>query len=298
MGRNFGLGDIDKLKSQAAAGRSAVALLFGGAVFAGVVYNSVYTVQGGYKAIKFNILAGLDTKSFGPGTHLRIPFVERPIQFDVRQQPVSIQSSQGSRDLQIVNTTVRVLYRANEHRLQELYRRLGGNYADVVLPSISNEVLKSVIAQYNASELITRRPEVSASITHELSERAKEFCLDIMDVSIVQMNFGKEYTQAVESKQIAQQMAERARFKVEQAQQEKQGIIILAQGEAESARLIGNACKQNNAFIELRKFEAAKEIALAIAKGKNKAMVDSDALMFDLVCNFFFFFFFFFFSKL
>eukprot|EP01060_Flectonema_neradi_P028356 TRINITY_DN380_c1_g1_i1.p1 TRINITY_DN380_c1_g1~~TRINITY_DN380_c1_g1_i1.p1 ORF type:complete len:290 (+),score=58.72 TRINITY_DN380_c1_g1_i1:79-948(+) len=282
MGRNFGLGDIDKLKGQAAAGKSAAAMLLGGMLFAGTLYSSLYTVQGGFKAIKFNVFTGLDSASYGAGTHFRIPLIERPIQFDVRQQPMSIQSSQGSRDLQIVNTTVRVLYRANEHRLQELYRRLGIGYSDVVLPSISNEVLKSVIAQYNASELITRRPEVSASITEELSERAREFCLEIIDVSIVHMNFSKEYTQAVESKQIAQQMAERARFKVEQAQQEKQGIIILAQGEAESAKLIGNACKQNNAFIDLRKYEAAKEIAAAVAKSKTKAMLDADTLMFDL----------------
>ena len=40
-------------------------------------------------------------------------------------------------------------------------------------------------AQYNASELITRRPEVSAAITHELLKRAKDFYLDIIDVSIV-----------------------------------------------------------------------------------------------------------------
>ena len=59
------------------------------------------------------------------------------------------------------------------------------------------------------------------------------------------MNFGKEYTSAVEAKQIAQQMAERARFKVEQAQQEKKGTIILAEGEAESAKLIGEAVRDN-----------------------------------------------------
>eukprot|EP01064_Diplonema_japonicum_P014923 TRINITY_DN2265_c1_g1_i1.p1 TRINITY_DN2265_c1_g1~~TRINITY_DN2265_c1_g1_i1.p1 ORF type:complete len:319 (+),score=86.23 TRINITY_DN2265_c1_g1_i1:70-957(+) len=278
---------LDQLKNAGVPRGMArgVGLAIGGIFLAGAAMNSLYTVQGGFKAIKFNMLTGLDPRSFEAGTHVKIPYLEKPILFDIRQQPISIQSSQGSRDLQIVNTTVRVLYKANESNLPELYRTLGQNYADVVLPSISNEVLKSVIAQYNASELITRRPEVSAAITSELQVRAKEFFLEISDVSIVQMNFGKEYTAAVESKQIAQQMAERARFKVEQAQQEKKGVIILAEGEAESAKLIGNAIKNNRSFIDLRRMEAAKEISSTLAKSPNKLTLDADALLLNLTAK-------------
>eukprot|EP01061_Rhynchopus_euleeides_P019931 TRINITY_DN32671_c1_g1_i1.p2 TRINITY_DN32671_c1_g1~~TRINITY_DN32671_c1_g1_i1.p2 ORF type:complete len:296 (+),score=115.50 TRINITY_DN32671_c1_g1_i1:57-944(+) len=275
---------LDQLKKTGVPGGAMrrLGLAVAGVGFAAAAYNSLYTVQGGYRAIKFNLLTGLGPDTYGAGTHFRVPLLEKVVQFDVRQQPISIQSSQGSRDLQVVNTTVRVLFRANEGQLSNLYRRLGQQYADVVLPSISNEVLKSVIAQYNASELITRRPEVSAAITRELLNRAKDFYIDIVDVSIVQMNFGKEYTAAVESKQIAQQMAERARFKVEQAQQEKKGVIILAQGEAESARLIGKAVQANKSFIELRRLEAADEIARTLSKSPNKLTLDSEALMLSL----------------
>ncbi|KAJ9457323.1 Prohibitin-6 [Diplonema papillatum] len=257
-------------------------LAMGGLLLAGAAYNALYTVQGGFRAIKFNMITGLDPLTYGPGTHFKVPLLESPIIFDVRQQPISIQSSQGSRDLQVVNTTIRILFKSNENNLQKLYRQIGPNYQDVILPSIANEVLKSVIAQYNASELITKRPEVSRAITNQLSIRAMDFFIDIMDVSIVQMNFGKEYTAAVESKQIAQQMAERAKFMVEQAEQEKKGVTILAEGEAESARLIGQAVKQNQSFLDLRRMEAAKEIATTLARSPNKVMLDSDSLLVNL----------------
>ena len=140
---------LDQLKKHGMPGNSAIARRIGlGAAAVGslfMAYNSLYTVQGGYKAVKFNCITGLSEESYGAGTHFRVPLLETVTHFDIRQQPISIQSSQGSRDLQIVNTSVRVLYKANEQNLPTLYRRLGMQYADVVLPSISNEVLKAVI---------------------------------------------------------------------------------------------------------------------------------------------------------
>lgn len=51
------------------------------------------------------------------------------------------------------------------------------------------------------------------------------------------MTFGKEFTQAVEAKQIAQQEAERAKFIVERSEQERQANVIRAEGEAEAVRV-------------------------------------------------------------
>ena len=73
------------------------------------------------------------------------------------------------------------------------------------------------------------------------------------DVSITDLSFGSEFTRAIEEKQIAQQQAERARYLVEQAEQERQQIIIRAQGEAESAKLLGQAMSQSPAFLELKR---------------------------------------------
>ena len=122
---------------------------------------------------------------------------------------------------------------------------------------------------------------MSKQIAAALTQRSGSFYIDISDVAITNMTFGKEYTAAIEAKQIAQQMAERARFQVDQALQEKKGMIVLAEGEAESATLIGEAIRSQPGFLEMRRLEASRAIAKMIGAMTNstKVVLDSDMLM-------------------
>lgn len=213
---------------------------------------------------------GILPLSVGEGTHFKIPYFQYPKILDVRSSPRLISARTGTKDLQNVNISLRVLSRPQIDHLPHIYSEYGTDYADRILPSVGNEVLKSVVAQYDASELLTFRDKVSRQISAELNERAKNFYLTLDDVSITHLEYSQEFSRAVELKQVAQQDAERQKFVVMRSEQERQAAIIKAEGESEAARLVSDAiAKSGSGFIEVQRIDAAREIAETLAKSRN-----------------------------
>lgn len=240
------------------------------AVVGGVVKTALYNVNGGHRAVIFDRFAGVKDLVVGEGTHFLVPWVQKPIIYDIRAKPTSVPTITGSKDLQNVNITLRILFRPMAGELPNIYRNLGIDYDERVLPSIINEVLKATVAQYDASELITQREIVSSKITDELTNRAAQFGIILDDISITHLSFGREFTEAVESKQVAFQEVEKAKYTVEREEQRKKAAVIRAEGDSAAAILIAKALKEGGeGLIELRKIEAAEDIAYQLSQSPN-----------------------------
>ncbi|KAL2971621.1 hypothetical protein AAZX31_15G206000 [Glycine max] len=190
-------------------------------------------VDDGQLVVLFDRFRGILNETIGEGTHFLIPWVQKPYIFDIRTHTHTFSFVSGTKDLQMVNQTL---------------CNLGLEYNEKVLPSIGNEVLKAVVAQFNTDQLLTDRPHLSALI----------ILLD--DVAITHLSYGIEFSRAVEQKQVAQQEAER------------QVAIIRAEGESDTVKLISDATvSAGMGLIELRRIEASREIAATLAKSPNVA---------------------------
>jgi len=250
--------------------RSGSVIGIGGAALIAIQQTCLVDVDAGTRAVIFDKLRGVQETVVGEGTHFLIPMLQVPIIMDVRSRPRSIHSVTGTKDLQMVNISLRVLSRPQEDKLPHIYNTLGADFDDRILPSIGNEVLKSVVAQYNAEELLSKRAAVSEAIRAALIERAAKFNLLLDDVAITHLTFGAEFAKAIENKQVAQQEAETQAYVVMKSDQERKAAVIRAEGEAEAAELISKAMvSAGNGLIEVRRIDTAKEVAKILSRGRN-----------------------------
>ena len=83
---------------------------------------SMYDVKGGTRAVIFDRLSGVKETVVNEGTHFLIPWLQKSIIYDVRTKPRNISTTTGSKDLQMVSLTLRVLHRPEVQNLPKIYQ--------------------------------------------------------------------------------------------------------------------------------------------------------------------------------
>lgn len=216
----------------------------------------IVIVGAGQRGVVFNNFSGIEDRILGEGTHLRVPFLESVTTVSVRTQKTDVKAEAASKDLQTVNTDIVINWHLDASKVNKIYQQVGdeASVVDRIMVPAVNEVVKAATAQKTASEVLAKRAELKADVDRLLSERLLKFNVILEDVSIVNVNFSPEFNKAIEQKQVAQQEAERALFKTQEASATAQATINLARGEAEANRL-----KQQSLSSELLQLRAIEK---------------------------------------
>lgn len=192
------------------------------------------------------------------GIHMKAPW-EKVVKMDNRVQKQSIELSCFSSDIQEVKIVYTVNYQIDKQNAMTIYSTIGKEYYDIaVVPNITESV-KVVTAKFTAEKLVGTREKLAQAIETDLSERLKEYNIELVSTSIEDMDFTDAYTNAVEAKQVAQQNKLKAETEAEQK-------IIEAEANAEVKRINAQA-KADAALIEAEaEAEANKKISKSLDK--------------------------------
>ena len=233
-----------------------------------VASSSVKIVESGNRGVLTQWSAvDLTAPPLAEGIHFVVPFQDEVVQIEVRTLKYDKETRSASKDLQTVQTTVTVNYHPDTEKVHFLYKEIGLSYENRVIQPAIDETVKQVSANYNAEELITKRPLVKADIENAIRERLDQFYIETEVISITDFEFSPLFAKAIESKVEAEQKAQKAendliRIEVEARQLEAQAVgtaaanIAEAQGEAEAISIINNALSSNPFYLEWLKTQA------------------------------------------
>ncbi|MDQ7834744.1 MAG: prohibitin family protein [Humidesulfovibrio sp.] len=232
---------------------SGVIALVVGAVILLVFFTPWVQVGAGQRGIVLNFGAVQD-KVLDEGLHPRIPIMQEIVLMDVKVQKVETDAAAASADLQDVSSRVALNYHIIPDKANVVFQKIGINFRERIIDPAILEVVKAVTAKYTAEELITKRPAVSEAMRVTLMERLGHNNIAVDAFSIVIFSFSKVFTEAIEAKQTAEQLALKARRDLDRIKIEAEQKITAAKAEAESLRL--QKANISPDLLELRRIEA------------------------------------------
>lgn len=246
--------------------------------------DSFATVPVGSTGILLTFGKVEDGKALSEGLHLKLPLVQRIVSMDNRVKKLELNTEAFSKDIQTVSATLAVNYRLQAEKSFAIYKTHGTQYEQNIIVPATHEVLKSVCAQYTAEELISKRAESSDMMRDELDAKLSGMGITVTDFNIIDFDFSDEFINAVEAKQVAEQVKKKAATENEtaiaQAEREKQVSIKQSEAEAERVRIEAEAQAQSTLIAAQAQADAVKLAADAEAyRLENEGKYVSSALI-------------------
>ncbi|MCU0236844.1 MAG: prohibitin family protein [Acidobacteria bacterium] len=249
-------------------------------------------VDPGEKAVIFNKATGSLRITPNEGFYFLVPLIEQPTVYDMkaRTYTMSIAQLEGeirgddslqalTADGQNVLLDISVRYHPDGENLDKLHRRLGIDFVNKVIRPQVRSIVRMIVSEYPVLDVYSgKRTLIQAEIEKGLRDSFKKSFIILEEVLLRNVQFSKEFQQAIENKQIAQQEAQRMKYVLERQEQEKKRKIIEAEGESESLRLKGKALADNPQLIQYEYIKLLAPNVQAIVTDQNTIFNFSDFL--------------------
>jgi len=244
-------------------------------------FNSYVVINPGEAGV-LSVLGKAQEDALLEGIHYKIPFISKVDVYDVTVQKFEVPAQSATKDLQDLKASFAINFRLDPVQVVDIRRKQGtlSNVVSKIVAPQTQESFKVAAARKTAEEAITKRDELKADFDIALNQRLDKYGILVLDTSVIDLNFTKEFAQAVEDKQIAEQSAQRAVYIAREAEQKAQADINRAKGRAEAQRLLAETLRAQGGSLVLQKeaIEAwrqggSKMPNVLVMGGENKSSV-------------------------
>lgn len=275
--------------SQGRPFRGAAGLVLGALVVAAVLTSvsaGLVFIRPEERGVVLSAFAplGYREEALQPGLRWVIPFAETVVVYPISRQTytMSIAPAEGqvqgddsvavrTADGQEVLIDASIIYAINPANVIQVHIEWQDRYSRDLVRPLARGIIRDAASQYSAEEIVTsKRLELTEGVAAAFEKRLAESGLILVDFVLRNITFSPEYAASVEQKQIAEQLAQQARFVVEQRRQEAEQARQVAQGLADAAVISA----QGRAEARLIEAEAeAKALELIAAALRNNPQV-------------------------
>jgi regulator of protease activity HflC (stomatin/prohibitin superfamily) len=189
----------------------------------------------------------VEKRIMGEGLNFIVPIAERVIKVDVKVQPHPFKEiDASSKEYQIVKMTGMMNFHIDPSYVNDLYQKVGLDFADKVIDPAFNDFVKEVVPTYPIGEILPKREEIRQRAMKKLGDNLSRYHIIVDDIYFANIRFSAGYEGAVEAKQVAQQQVETQKQVLAQREIEAQQKVATAKGEAESIQVVAQGQAKAN----------------------------------------------------
>jgi len=214
-----------------------------------VSWGSFAIVPAGHRGVVL-WWGSVEKRIMGEGLNFKVPIAERVIKVDVKVQPHPFKEiDASSKEYQVVKMTGMMNFHIDPAYVNDLYQKVGLDFADKVIDPAFNDFVKEVVPTYPIGEILPKREEIRQRAMKKLGDNLSRYHIIVDDIYFANIRFSPEYEGAIEAKQVAQQQVETQKQVLAQREIEAQQKVATAKGEAESILVVAQGqAKANDAL--------------------------------------------------
>ena len=195
-----------------------------------IVVSCFASVPTGYTGI-LTTFGRVENETMEAGLHFKAPW-QKVVKMNNQEQRSQFTLQAFSSDIQQVEVAGSINFNIDKTTAMNLYREIGTSYSKTLIDPRLNENTKAVFSHYEAENLIAQRDLLSSSIKELMTKDLKGYGINVLSVSIEDVDFTDAFTDAVEAKQVATQNKLKAETEQEQATMEAKAAAERKQIEA------------------------------------------------------------------